>query len=117
MARVLVTGGTGFIGSALVRRLVARGDEVMVLRRHGAPTPRLAAVADRVRFLDADLAEAGTWRPALHAFAPERVFHAAWYAEPGKYLTAIDENLECLRTGLEFVRAVLETRQIGRAHV
>jgi nucleoside-diphosphate-sugar epimerase len=28
MARVVVTGGTGFIGSQLVRRLVARGDDV-----------------------------------------------------------------------------------------
>ena len=31
--RILVTGGTGFIGKALVRRLLARGDQVTVLSR------------------------------------------------------------------------------------
>ncbi|RKS06871.1 UDP-glucose 4-epimerase [Nocardiopsis sp. Huas11] len=37
MARVVVTGGTGFIGSHLVDALVARGDEVAVLGPRGAP--------------------------------------------------------------------------------
>ena len=31
MARVLVTGGTGFIGSHVVDALLARGDEVRIL--------------------------------------------------------------------------------------
>jgi uncharacterized protein len=33
MKRIVVSGGTGYIGSALVARLVARGDEVIVLTR------------------------------------------------------------------------------------
>lgn len=36
-APVLVTGGTGTLGSAVVRRLAARGDDVRVLSRSGAP--------------------------------------------------------------------------------
>ena len=31
MARILVTGGAGFIGSHTTERLLARGDEVVVL--------------------------------------------------------------------------------------
>ncbi|RXZ48168.1 SDR family oxidoreductase, partial [Agromyces binzhouensis] len=36
-APVLVTGGTGSLGRAVVRQLRARGDEVRVLSRSGAP--------------------------------------------------------------------------------
>src|SRR5262245_10069378 len=110
MARVLVTGGTGFVGSALVRRLVAEGDDVLVLRRAGSDPRRLADVAPSVRFADADLAVPATWRAAVRGFAPERVFHCAWYAEPGRYLTAVDENLAHLQAGITFVREVLLLR-------
>lgn len=34
--RILITGGTGFIGKALVRRLLARGDQITVLSRDPA---------------------------------------------------------------------------------
>jgi len=34
MTRILVTGGSGFLGNAIVRRLVARGDDVVTLARH-----------------------------------------------------------------------------------
>lgn len=36
--RVLITGGTGFLGSHVVRGLLARGDEVRALVRPGRPT-------------------------------------------------------------------------------
>jgi uncharacterized protein len=38
---VLVTGGTGFIGTALVRRLIERGDKVYVIARAPAKAERL----------------------------------------------------------------------------
>ncbi|HKP25956.1 MAG TPA: TIGR01777 family oxidoreductase [Dongiaceae bacterium] len=38
---VLVTGGTGFIGTALVRRLIERGDKVYVIARSPAKAERL----------------------------------------------------------------------------
>ncbi len=42
--RVLVTGGTGFLGRAVVERLVARGDEVRVLARGHRATDLPAGV-------------------------------------------------------------------------
>src|SRR5262245_13642620 len=43
--RVVVSGGTGFVGSALVAMLVARGDEVVVLsRREGKGERRVRIV-------------------------------------------------------------------------
>jgi uncharacterized protein (TIGR01777 family) len=38
---ILVTGGTGFIGTALVRRLIERGDRVYVIARSPAKAERL----------------------------------------------------------------------------
>ena len=48
---VLVTGGTGFIGQALVSSLLKRGDEVIVLSRRPAPTTSATRLR-HVRSLD-----------------------------------------------------------------
>ena len=48
MARVFITGGGGLIGSALVSRLVARGDEVIALARSDAAANTLDARGARV---------------------------------------------------------------------
>jgi uncharacterized protein (TIGR01777 family) len=40
--RIVVTGGTGYLGQALVRRLAARGDQVVVLSRSGQLPAELA---------------------------------------------------------------------------
>jgi GDP-L-fucose synthase len=73
--RVLVTGGAGFAGSHLVEALVSLDAEVTVPRRPSTRLEYLDAVVDRVRIMDADLAEP---RGACAAVAnQEIVFHLA----------------------------------------
>lgn len=61
--RVLLTGGTGFLGSAVARALVLAGHEVRALRRPGTPAEVLDGVA--VAFASGDLTD----RPSLAAAA------------------------------------------------
>ncbi len=80
--RVIVTGGAGFIGSALVRLLVAEtGHEVLVVDKltYAGTLTSLDPVRDhpRFRFLRADVADAPAMRAAFEAFRPDLVIHLA----------------------------------------
>lgn len=93
--RVLVTGGGGFLGSAVVRRLVARGDTVRSLTRSRYPT--LDALG--VQTVLGDLAD-----PAVTAAAVadcEAVIHTA--AKAGDWGPAADYA----RTNIEGTRVLL----------
>jgi NAD dependent epimerase/dehydratase family enzyme len=50
MARFLITGGTGFIGSQLVRGIVAAGHEAVVITRN--PVKHQGRYGDQVRYID-----------------------------------------------------------------
>jgi len=80
--RIFVTGGAGFIGLAVVRRLVQRGDRVMaVVRDPDRATPladlgvemragdlsRTAAIVDAMRGTDAAIHVAGMYRVGIPA--------------------------------------------------
>jgi nucleoside-diphosphate-sugar epimerase len=63
--RFLVTGGTGFLGAALVRRLLNAGERVRVLDNNSRGAPRrLAGVLDDVEMIEADIRDADAVRRA-----------------------------------------------------
>jgi len=73
--RVLVTGGAGFIGSHVVERLLAAGDDVAVL--DNLSTGRRENVPSGVRFYETDVRDReGTFK-ALAEFRPDAVNHQA----------------------------------------
>ena len=75
--RVLVTGGSGFVGAALARRLLADGHEVHLLLRPGHVPWRLAGLEGDAQRHAADLRDADAVRSAVRAARPEWVFHLA----------------------------------------
>ena len=77
MARILVTGGSGFIGSALVKALLKAGNTVRVLddNSRGAPR-RLADVAKDIEFIAGDIRDAATVHTAVRGV--DEVHHLAF---------------------------------------
>lgn len=107
--RVLVTGGAGFIGSALVRRLLAAGDQVVTLDAltYAGRRENLEAVEGLGDhdFVHGDVCDPGSVARALEAGPCDAVLHLA--AE-----THVDRSLEddgpFVRTNVEGTRVVLE---------
>ena len=52
--RVLLTGGTGYLGSSLLRALVGRGDSVVLLKRSFSNVARIADLLPMVTSFDTD---------------------------------------------------------------
>ncbi|MEW6568994.1 MAG: NAD-dependent epimerase/dehydratase family protein [Chloroflexota bacterium] len=78
--RVLVTGGTGFIGRSLVRGALGRGWEVVVLARRPEALAARSLAALGARLVMGDLTDRGSSRAAFEVAAPDLVFHlAGWY--------------------------------------
>lgn len=80
--RVLITGGAGFIGSALARRLIERtAHQVLVLDKltYAGTMSSLGPVADsgRFAFVQADVCDGAAIGSALQTFKPQVIAHLA----------------------------------------
>ena len=77
MSRILVTGGSGFIGSGLVKALVAAGNNVRVLddNSRGAPR-RLSGVEKDIEFIAGDVRDATAVNKAAQGM--DEVHHLAF---------------------------------------
>ena len=79
--KVLVTGGAGFIGSAVCRRLVAEGASVLNLDAltYAGNLQSLATIdnAPNYRFAKVDICDRRAVAEAFETFAPDQVIHLA----------------------------------------
>ena len=73
--RVLITGGTGFIGAEVVRRLVAEGGHAITVFHVSGSQRRLADVADRVTLIRGDVGNFCHVLNAVKAARPQAILH------------------------------------------
>jgi dTDP-glucose 4,6-dehydratase len=97
--RVLVTGGAGFIGSALVRHLVIeKGHEVLNVDAltYAGYLPSLKAVEDKpnYRFLHADICDRPAMERAFAEFRPDRVMHLAAESHVDRSITGAADFIQ-----------------------
>ncbi len=97
MTGVFVTGGSGFIGSALVRRLRAGGNEV---------------VAPGRRELDLLTASESELAQFIEKTDVSCCIHCAWYTNHADYLTH-ESNRDWLAASLRLARACKDMRFVG----
>jgi nucleoside-diphosphate-sugar epimerase len=98
--RILVTGASGFIGSASCRLALSHGHEIAGLMLPTETPPAQVPASDRMLWLKGTLADL-PWQ-AIERFRPEVCVHFAWIATPGVYLES-PENESYLRWSLDLV--------------
>ena len=112
--KVIVTGGAGFIGSAVVRLLIGETDAEVVNLDKLTYAGNLASVAPvaespRYRFVKADICDSGTMRDLFAAEQPDVVMHLAAESHVDRSIDGpaafIDTNVIGTYTLLEVARA------------
>ena len=102
--KYLITGGAGFIGSHLVEKLIARGDQVIVFDNLSTGSARnLYGIKDKIKFQQGNIQDKAT----IHELVSESdsVVHLA--AALG-VLNIVNKPLESLKTNLQGSEVVLE---------
>jgi len=101
--RVLITGAAGFFGSRAAMHLA--GHEVIGLDRPGVDRSRVDALAPWMVVREVDLADASAVGALVRELRPDVAIHLAWYAVPGKYLSAPD-NMDHLAASMVLAQAL-----------
>jgi dTDP-glucose 4,6-dehydratase len=98
--RCIVTGGCGFIGSALVRHLCREGRDVLVVDKltYAGCRESLREVEGRYAFLQADICDQDAMNRAFSDFRPDTVFHLAAESHVDR---SIDDPGEFVRTNVD----------------
>ena len=109
--KILLTGPTGFIGSAFTRQALDRGHDVAGLIIPSEAVPAGLANKQNLIWLRGTLDQA-PW-PEIAAFQPDACVHTAWITTPGIYLES-PENERFRDTSLEFLRKLTD---LGLGHI
>lgn len=102
---IALTGATGFVGRQILRALLDRDLAVRIIKRPQSSLNAEVAANERLEVrATADLFASSDTEMDEMLFGVDTLIHAAWYAEPGQYLTS-PCNLDCLTGTLRLAKA------------
>jgi nucleoside-diphosphate-sugar epimerase len=101
MKKILVTGGSGFIGRHCLKLLQKSGDEI-----HAVSVDR-EKPQESVIWHTTDLLIGRNVQELVSSIKPTHLLHLSWYTTPGKYWTS-EKNFLWINSSLELLRAFLQ---------
>lgn len=102
--RVVVCGGTGFLGELLVERLSQNGDEILVVGRNEGKLISLKEKFPSIQILAGDIADSWTVASIFY-FKPEGVFLLSAFKHVGM---AEDEVFQCIKSNITGTLKILK---------
>ena len=108
MQRLVLTGAKGFVGHHILKALSEVDCNIRLIVRT-LPSTQQNIFIDKFEVIKTvDLFSEGSDALALMLQDADTVIHAAWYAEPGKYLQS-PKNIDCLSGTLALAKACVQT--------
>jgi nucleoside-diphosphate-sugar epimerase len=104
MKRILVTGGTGFIGRYTVAQLLALGYEVHLVSRR---PPAIRSGEPLLHHHSCDILDLQQQSNLLREVRPSHLMHFAWCTTPGEYWTST-ENIAWAQFSLALLQHFVE---------
>lgn len=106
--KVLITGGSGFIGSHLAERLLADGHQVLAIDNYATSRPDNLTPQDGLEIVEGSIGDRDTVDAAFDGFGPDAVAHAAAsYKDPEAWVE------DTLTNSLGTVNVVEAAREAG----
>ena len=96
---IFVTGGTGFIGSHLCRRLLGEGASVSVLAQKHFSIDLIRDISDKIKIYHANITDLHSLQDILKESRPNLIFHFAANVNVGR--------------GLELIKSLIDTNVLG----
>lgn len=114
--KVLLPGGAGFIGCRVARKLIERGDEVVVFDNlHPQVHTTFGRPADMpngVEFVPGDVTVASNWATLFRYYRPDAIVHLAAETGTGQSLTESHRHASVNVDGLAQLLDALSARKI-----